>query len=329
MKSNQTQTELLDEAVNMLNRMNAYRRDKLENWEIVLVDKFPKLQELEALTYLGSFAWTQPHTQLKFVKKRFAHNIGGGIVTPSDIARDYLAIKFDGKRMKCNSTQYQQFVRERIHQPLYAEPVFGMDAYYLDLKSAYWQILMCAGWDVDYSRDKFLSVRSHVFDFPVPLIKLARNSLVSMGLPSQGTIWHPENGLQRLKGGSSTINLVLYGFVMDVLHAFAHEMIERAGAVYVNTDGYIVPKYMAYEAFEIADEWNMTLVIKHDGVATVRGAGDYDIHKKRSSRPRVTAREFKYINPPNIKFLKSRWNFFSERINTDWMGASQELALTD
>lgn len=305
-------------AKNMLAQMNDLRREKLEGWTVVPVDKFPPLITLDHMTYLGSFSWTQPHNKVKFIKKNFVHNLGGGLVSPSDIARDYLSIKFDNQRMRCNSYQYKTLVRGRKHQPLYAEPVFGMDAYYFDLKSAYWQILMCGGWDVEYSPNGFLSVRSDVFDFPCPHIKLARNSLVSMGLPSQGTIYHPEKGLQRLRGGSSTVNLVLWGFAMDLLHAIAYEMVNRAGAVYVNTDGYIIPKYLAHEAEKIADEWNVTLVIKHDGVATVRGAGDYDIDKKRSARQRVTSHPHEYIVPPNIDFFKKRWNYFSDRIDLDF-----------
>lgn len=308
-------------SLEMLVQMCEYRREKLDGWELNKIEMFPVLREMQAITYLGSFAWTQPHTKIKWMKERFCYNIGGGVVTPSDIARDYLANKFGGVRLKCTTKQYDDFVRNRIHQPLYAELVNDMDCYYLDLKSAYWQILMCGGWDVEYSRNSYLSVRSDVFDFPVPHIKLARNSLVSMGLPAQGTLWNPEKGLQKVRGGSSTVNLVLYGFAMDVLHAVGSEMIDRAGAVYVNTDGYIVPKYMAEEAFKIADEWNMRLELRYDGLATVRGAGDYDIGKARSKRPRQKAHPFNYIIPPKIEWLKKRWNYFSHRIDFDFTGA--------
>lgn len=299
----------------MLSLMAERRYQKLDGWHVETVKKFPPLAQLDTLTYLGSFAWTQPHSKIKYIKSPHIYNLGGGDSTPSDIARDYIACKFNGERQRCNSTQYKKLIRNKKHAPLYAEPVTGLRATYLDMKSAYWQILMLGGWDVEYSPNSFLSVRSSVLDFPCPHVKLARNNLVSMGLPSKGTLWHPENGLQRLRGSSTTINLVLWGFAMDVLHSIAYEMIERAGAVYVNTDGYIVPRYMVDEAFAIADEWNITLVPKHNGMANVRGAGDYDIENKRSSRPRSNSRYHKYIEPPNIKWLKSRWNHFSHRID--------------
>lgn len=309
--------------------MNARRAEKLDGWEVIPVKKFPRLQELDAMTYLGSFAWTQPHKKRKWVKSAFVYNIGGGMVTPSDIARDYIAVKFEGERMKCNSKQYKKHIRNRIHQPLYAEVVSGMKASYLDLKSAYWQILMLGGWDVDYSRGNFLSVRSHVYDFPCPHLKLARNTLVSMGLPSQGSVWHPEKGLVRLRGGGSTINLILYGFAMDVLHAIAREMIDRAGAVYVNTDGYIIPDYLVKEAFTVADEWGVTLTPRHQGYATIRGAGDYDIANHRSSRPRHIAHPHEYIIADKINWLKTRFIFFNDRIDLSWNPMKERLGLTE
>ena len=313
----------------MLESMIGIRKSKLEGWSIDLVRRFPKLQTLEAMTYLGSFAWSQPHTRKKIIRTGFAYDLGGGFCSPADIARDYISAKFQGERLRCNSKQYDDFVRNRIHQPLYCEPVTGMDAYYVDLKSAYWQILMCGGWDVDYSRNSFLSVRSDMFDFPVPHLKLARNTLVSIGLPSQSTVYHPEKGFMKMKGGGGSVNLVLYGFVQDFLHCFAHEMIERALAVYVNTDGYIIPKQSLNEAMKIAEEWNVLLTVRYSGVATVRRVGDYDIQNYRSPRPATTTQPRKYIHIPDLKWFKKRWNFFSHRIDMDYSPLMSLSELTE
>jgi len=310
------------------NSMLSHRKNKLSGWTIDLIKKFPKVVSLKDFTFIGSFAWTQPHIKNKMIKSTHAHNYGAGWVTPADIARDYLAVKFGGERLRCNTNQYIDFVKNRIHQPLYCEPVTGMRAVYVDLKSAYWQILMCGGWDVDYSRNRFLSVRSDVLDFPFPHLKLARNTLISIGLPGNSTTWHPEHGFSSMRGGGATINLVLYGFAMDFLHCFAEEMIERAGAVYVNTDGYIIPEFELTNALKIADEWGVQLDLRYDGFATVRRVGDYDIANYRSSRPSVGVHPRKYIHPPKLKWFKKRWNHFSHRIDMNYAPLLSDMQLT-
>ena len=302
----------------MLTEMNELRTKKMDGWTIHLVNKMPELSTLPAKTFVGAFTWTCPQAKTKWMLKRYVQEIGAGWVSPSDIARDYLAIKFEGKRQRCTTSQYRDVVKIKKSQPLYAEPVTGLRATYLDLKSAYWQALMCGGWDVEYNPNKYLSARSSMLDFPCPHIKLARNCLVSMSIPNDSTVWIPEYGLKKQSSFSSTVNLVLWGFVQDFLHGFAHEMVKRAGACYVNTDGYIVPRYAVPEAMQIADEWGVDLRPKYDGFANVRGAGDYDIADHRSKRPRVKPMEHSYIDPPDIAWFKRRFKFFSHRINTDW-----------
>jgi hypothetical protein len=208
-------------------------------------------------------------------------------------------------------------VQNRKTQPLYAIPCELEYGYYLDLQSAYWQILQLGGWDVDYLPNGFLAVRSSVHDFPFPQNKLARNSLVSMGLPSTSTIWKPDKGLIRRGNSNATVNLVLWGFVQDVLHTFAHDMIEYAGAIYVNTDGYIIPHDKLETAMQIADGWGLVLRMKESGRAVVRGVGDYDIGSHQSKRPRKYPRKHEYIKPLRFSWLRDRVKHFSHRINLD------------
>lgn len=308
------------EWLDRLNDMNSIRRKKLEGWTIRTVKNFPKLHDLTETTYLGSFSWTQTKSKTKYIIARHALDIGGGICTPSDIARDYIASKWQGKKLRCTKYQYAQFVKSRKSQPLYAVPVQGIQASYLDLKSAYWQALMLGGWDVDYSRGSFLSVRSSMLDFPCPHLKLARNTLVSIGLPSRGNMWIPDKGFKAVGGGGAYTNLVLYGFIMDFLHNFAHEIITRCDAIYANTDGYIVPAHNVKKAFDIAHEWGVLLTHRHSGVATVRGVGDYDIGSHVSGRKRLREHGYDNITPVRLEWFKRRWLSFADRIDMDYQG---------
>lgn len=298
-----------------LDRMNQYRQEKNAGQTIYLVDRFPALSELKSLTFLGSFSWTSPSTKERWVLKSVAYNLGGGVVTPSDIARDYLFIKFGDKRLRCNSKQWAEVVKKKKHQPLFADPCTLTSAFYLDLKSAYWQILMLGGYDVDYMPQRFLSPRSDVYDFPVPSIKLARNCLVSMGLPSGANVWIPNHGFERKKATRANPNLILWGFVQDVLHGFAYDMVRLASAKYVNTDGYIIPADKMPEAEMVSASWGLTLGIKEMGQAVIRGAGDYDIGNHISGRPRTTPKHFAYIKPRANDWLRAKVKFWSKRIN--------------
>lgn len=305
--------------------MNELRAEKSEGLKIHLVSKFPPLESLTALTFLGSFSWTSQASGEKWIKTKYAHDLGAGWVTPADIARDYLAVKFQGKRQRCNKIQWAEVVKLRKHQPLFAEPCSLTSAYYLDLKSAYWQLLMLGGWDVEYSPKRFLSPRSDVYDFPVPQIKLARNSLVSMGLPSGANVWIPSVGFAQKKPYKPTVNLILWGFVQDVLHGLASDMVQKAGAVYVNTDGYIIPANKLAEAIQVADNWGLLVTIRDEGRAEVRGAGDYDIGGRTSRRVRTVPRAFSYIHPREIDWLRHKVKFFSKRIDHDMKNTTVSL----
>ena len=299
----------------MLAAMNAYRREKNEGWEVNVVKEFPPLSSLTDITYLGSFAWSQPHAKKKWIKSKFHYEIGAGYTTPSEIARDYIAVKYDNKRLRCNTKQWRELVAKKVSQPIFALPCEIERGYYLDLVSAYWQILMLGGYDVDYMPKRYVSPRSMVTDFPVPEIKLARNCIVSMGLPSGVTVWHPSIGLVKPKTTRKNVNLILWSFAMDVLHGVASDMVEFACANYVNTDGYIVSAEHLNKAYEVAASWGLTIAIKHQGQIVVRGAGDYDIGERMSGRMRTVPRKFDAIKPRAKDWLRDKVRYFSDRID--------------
>lgn len=309
----------------MLKAMNELRAEKNAGMTVYVVEHFPPLDSLKALTYLGSFGWTSKATGEKWIRKPFAFNIGAGWVTPSDIARDYISVKFGTTRLRCNTKVWKEVVNKKKHQPLFAEPCSLTNASYIDLKSAYWQLLQLGGWDVEYMPERFLSPRSHVYDFPVPEIKLARNCLVSMGLPSGVNVWIPDFGFAQRQPQKSSVNLVLWGFIQDVLHGVAADMVERAGAVYVNTDGYIIRDERMKDADSVAESWGLTFTIRHSGRATIRGAGDYDIGGRASNRLRTQARPFSYLKPRGIDWLRGKVKFWSKRIDLSLRNVSLQV----
>ena len=267
--------------------------------------------------WLGSSQWSSPLIKNKWIKREFSVEGEWGVVSEIDLARAYLSTKYNqpGERRRVTTAQYHSVMTKR-NTPLMAIPTEFFDGIYLDLKSAYWQIVQVVGWDVGYYPRKFLAKRSESNDFPYPHHKLARNALVSLGMTGGGggTMWTGKK-LVTIKSGNPFYNNVLWACVADVLHAFASDMIEDAQAQYVFTDGFILPLKHADTAFTIAEEWGLVLREKSRGESQVKGAGAYRVGKLESiTYRRARPRPFTNIVGGN-EWLRRRYKFFAERTN--------------
>lgn len=260
----------------MLLKMIEHRKAKGE-FTTHLIDGWfpPRLMGCAAI--LGSFSWTSVATKQRWMLKSVAENYGAGWVTPADIARDYLTVKYGGKKRRMNTKQYREFYDSPRSAPIYAVPCEIENALYIDIKSAYWSILRAVGWDVDYMPNSFLSVCSDVRDFPFPDNKMARNCLVSTAAEGAAymRMWTGEQ-LSWKKGGNPLVNKMLWSLVMDVLHGVAHDCVE-AGACYVYTDGFILPEDKARSVSDVLKAWGLPCGIKHEGRTVILGAGAYKI----------------------------------------------------
>jgi len=295
----------------VIQQMRLFREDKPKTTPVV-VSQWPSLQEINEPMYVGSFSWTTSSTKRKIVLRPYASAIYAPLLTPADIARDYLSVKYP-KRARISSRQYWDI---KVHRsaPLYANPGYLSNGFYVDLKSAYWSILQVIGWDVDYLPGRFIGVRSSVQDFPFPDYKLARNCLVSVGLPGKSTLWTGSEIVQQRRP-NRMINLVLWSAVQDVLNSIAADMIDRAGALYVHTDGYIVPASKIQDAFAVADEWGLPLSIRHEGDAKIYGAGMYEMGKHLYNRVKLRKpMPIDKVDRTYKEWLRPRFSQLSERI---------------
>ena len=116
-------------------------------------------------------------------------------------------------------------------------------------------------------------------DFPYPNLKMVRNMLVSAGIMSSVTTWEYGN-LHHRRSYNPLLNTSLWAFAQDVLTAIALEMLS-IGAVYVHTDGYILPLARLQDAFSIIDDWQLNGSVKFVGDAVIYGAGRYEMPKSR------------------------------------------------
>lgn len=260
-----------------------------KNRAVHVVDEFPPLHSLKR-TYLGAFVWTGQSD--RWISKAHANDVQSFIMSPADIAREYLTFRYGLQKRRTSTKTYREcFCPKHKAAPIYANPQQG-EFVYVDLKAAYWNIVLRGGWDVDYGRDRFIGVGSNNWDFPFPTNKLARNILVSSGLPRTVQVWTGKQ-IITIKGKNPLYNGILWCFVQDVLHDIAQDMIEH-GAVYVHTDGYIFPYKKVHHAFDIAKSWGFDLGVKYSGYGEVFGAANYWIEGKRSKRPRPS--QFRVVN---------------------------------
>jgi len=289
----------------MLKKMIQHQLNRGVGKETYIREIFPSLSTIHDLTILGMFSWTSNAAKWRMILEPHAYNYGGGWCTPSDVARDYLSIKYPDRRLRCTTLQYKACCVNPPSSPLYAKPQADFEGVYIDIKGAYWQIIKAFGWDVDYCPSRYIGVNSSMADFPFPENKLARNCMVSIGLPGSITIWTGRR-LVVQKKKNKFINLILWKAVQDVLHGIALDAVS-AGALYVYTDGFIVSSEKASAVMGAIEAWGMETHIKYQGLTTIRGCGDYTIPGHISKRkPTQRTEEFSNLYEPDRKFLRGR-----------------------
>lgn len=287
-------------------------RSKLPTFETSIVTAFPPLTSLAEPAFLGSFSWAGINRRWRIIPRKDIRALFGFQLTPADIARDYIKAKYK-RAGRISTAQYHATVKAPRHAPLYAAPQTLERAVYLDLKSAYWSILQIIGWDVDYFPNRFLGVNSTCADFPFWRDKMARNCIVSVGLTGFGKRWTGEK-LEFAPKPNPLTNMVLWCAVQDVLNSVAADMV-NAGAVYVHTDGYILPADKVRDGFRVLDEWGLIGSIRHEGECKVYAVGTYDIGGHKASRLNPTfGKPFDNIDRRWGGWLRPRFKRFADRV---------------
>lgn len=317
-------TTLLPNQLMMYNQMRDKNKERLEGWRVKAVDKMPDLTKLSGEIITGSFTYTSIKQRRKWFHKPNCLYIEGLWATPPGIARDYLGLKYPERRIKCTSEQWLNCVQDKGVPPLYCKPTQLEEGIYLDLSAAYWNITRSVGWDVDYNPNGWIGSNSDLLDFPYASDKLIRNCLVSVGLPGSMSVWVGDDYEQR-KVPNRFINLILWRLVMDVLNGIAYDMLS-IGAVYVYTDGYILPQSSEKQAFEILESWGLPGRIKHYGRVEILAPNAYAFENDQEGRfetkPYRYNRISKTINKvtnPGVKWLRGEFQMLAHAENEDWL----------
>jgi hypothetical protein len=289
--------------------------ERHEKQSIEIVDKFPLLNTVSDNVILGSFSWYWMQAKQKHIMRPYAMQFGNVTTTPSELARTYLELKYP--RQRATSEQIKYF---KVHTsaPLYALPHTYEEGVYIDIRSAYWQILQIVGWDADYNPARWLGKGVPMDDFAYADIKLSRNCLVTAGLPSDATFWKGEKQVfERLSTHNRVANLGIWTLVNDILHGVAWDAI-RSGAIYVHTDGYICAASRTDAVISAIREWGLEARIKKHGYTKVFGVGSYTFGNTETHTPKQDHAHDGLILSSHREWLKRKVRFFSERTNFIW-----------
>lgn len=287
--------------------------ERAERYDTRQTERWPLLSGVDTLAFLGNFSWTMPLIHQRWLWKPSIVDIGNGPQTPTEIMRDYLDYRYP-TRLRCTTEQYHAIMQARSF-PRMAQRGEYPHMMYVDLKSAYWSIINAVGWDVDYHPGRWLGVKGSMDDFPLKGHKAARSSIVTAGLSSPIRYWTGSE-LRWKTGSNKHINYGLWALVQDVLHGIASDML-RIGAVYVHTDGYIIPDNRWSDAQDIANTWGLKVGIKAQGPTKVWGIGVYSVGGTRTKRERVIpVQDHVHVAPHDKDWLQRKFSFWSARVGT-------------
>lgn len=297
--------------------------------ETVYVDKFPKIRDLRLPAILGSFTIYEERFKRRYMQVSSVIEVEHEGVsidsTPSELARTYLTVKFKNyhKTKRYTNAQYAFLTAEWPPVPLLAVPNYWThkEAYYLDIKSAWFTIANVVGWNLDYFPPQgegsrpWLLMGETLQDYPFAHVKTSRSALISMGRPSTlvRVCPDPNSDLPRIvrtKQYNRFFNPSLWRIVADVLNCVASEALEKCPSLcYVNNDGFIITEdYCRSELEIIFEEWGLPYSVKAQGPGFVRGVGCYKVGDKITRVIGPKKPFHRIYKPEYLEWLKERFS---------------------
>jgi hypothetical protein len=285
------------------------RRDRWHTKEVAVL---PEPFELGEPTIVSRYARCGIESRARFIRTDVLVSVNGCFETPSAVARDYLMLKYR-YGPKWTSAQRDVVKAEITGTPLYVVPTKFEDGAYIDIKAAYWSVMVRCGWDVNYYPGHWLAFEDPPLDFPWDYDKRARNSLVSVGRATQITMWRPESGFKLETRPNPRPNSQLFCLIMDLLNAIACDAIAE-GAVYVFTDGYIAPDMdTARRIIGRIHEWGFDCRIQGQGRGEVTNLGSYRVGHKHSKKISDAGQHNSVKRLPYYSWLKDRMQFGTDQ----------------
>lgn len=275
-------TAIISGSPALQSRMHELYEKRMKRYTVVLIDEFPSVFTVHEPIILGSFSWTLPKSKQRWIIRGKVVDIGFGPQTAPEIARDYIDAAFP-RKLRAYNDQIA-LIKQHRSPAMFCNPGRIIKGVYVDINAAYWSIAKLVGYNVDYFPGKWLGQGRHMEDFPIPQHKIARNSIVSMGLMRPMRMYDGNGKMVEMNKGNPRVNFGLWSVVQDVLHGIAFDLLKECDLRYVNTDGFIIPYHHLKRATEIIFErWALPFKIKNDngkkavGMTYVHAVGRYRV----------------------------------------------------
>jgi hypothetical protein len=299
----------------VLNKIIDRVHSRNEKWHTTLVDALPMPSVIGQTAILGTYSMCLMNSHVRLLLEPPAISVDHCKESPTALARDYLFIEY-GHSPKAKHSQIERIKYNIAGPPHYSKPGRFGCGYNIDIKAAYWSMMLAIGWDVDYWPGKWLLPGKPPDSFPFSDHKVARNCLVSAGLIGKVPMWSEERGYFEIFKGNPLANMQLWRVIQDSLNSIASQAIE-AGAIYANTDGFIVPDDVSKNRVEaIITDWGLESRVKAAGPGGVFGNGSYQVGTLRAGRHDDTAEQaesFPIEKPHYAKWLQQRFSHFAGR----------------
>lgn len=191
-----------------------------------------------------------------------------------------------------------------VQPPLYCPGVARGEFAYVDVVRAYPSIYERLSLDVNFVPDEQLprlGVGRFRFLYAAELsdLKLMHRALGGILRATRMVVW--ERGVPvtyDTTGWSQFLCPGLWGVICFVLHAIAQDAISEFGCVYVNKDGFVVPRSMAPALrAAIAERYGLASQVKAQGPGTVWGLGRYAIGETSTLTPHRSGRPVHHVEP--------------------------------
>lgn len=254
--------------------------NRADRYTTIVQNSLPNPRRInEPSFFFGHYSLTCPRSRTRIMVRTDAVKLGRQWEAPTTGARDYIAVVWGKapRMLKKSRIKIEEALGRPHPAPLYAKPCSFVDGYYVDIRRAYYSILLVAGWDMRYSPGDYLAFGRPPNDFPFVENRVARHTLVSAcrweGVPEYQAMFpsvrseHPNH----LYHPQCTL------LIRDVLTGLAADAV-RAGAVYVATDGYIAPNQTTADCIQsVIADWGLECRIKANGPGRVFSQRSYRV----------------------------------------------------
>lgn len=233
----------------------------------------PDLHDIGEVCTFGVYAQTLMQSRRHFMTYAGSVNIAGAICSITQVSRWYLDY-YHPKPLRSFGALTRATYELPPLVPTFIKPSILIKGTYVDISNTYFSILLNTGWDVSFYSGVWLTPGRMPLDFPLQNCKPARSYLVTQGLKGVVGIWTGAKVIYK-PIHNRHLNYELWGYIKCVLHSIARFAVEVCNAIYVHTDGYIVPSNCVQTLMSYISSFHLSPRIVSEGETFVCGFGNY------------------------------------------------------